>query len=272
MQSEEKIQDPEPPTSNLAEPVTEESWMSTFLRRITFGALGAAIKTSTASQHPGVLTRVIPSEKDSAHRKAALAEHHLLSSTLPFFRSEFLEHERKIIADKAAICAARQSLLDRFNKSTSGQGNHEDVDEVLVRADEVAIPPQPQTAASNASGTVDSIYKAAACTKLIDTGDGTYLNTFIMDSEGEISSLAQPAKQNLVIAHGFGAGIGFWYKNYSAWSSIPGLRVFSIDWLGMGRSSRLELPPKAGSLGSDEDIDAVHSLHFSSHHILFITG
>ncbi|OMJ13280.1 putative cardiolipin-specific deacylase, mitochondrial [Smittium culicis] len=42
----------------------------------------------------------------------------------------------------------------------------------------------------------------------------------------------------LVITHGFGNGLGFYFKNYEELSKTPGLELYSIDWLGMGLSSR----------------------------------
>ncbi|KAJ1920440.1 hypothetical protein H4219_001277 [Mycoemilia scoparia] len=48
---------------------------------------------------------------------------------------------------------------------------------------------------------------------------------------------------NLVIAHGFGCGVGNFYRNYNSLSKADGWRIFSIDWLGMGRSSRPHFYP-----------------------------
>ncbi|CAG8439772.1 530_t:CDS:2 [Funneliformis mosseae] len=47
-----------------------------------------------------------------------------------------------------------------------------------------------------------------------------------------------PSIKNLVMCHGFGGGLGFFYRNYHGISQVPGWRTYSIDWLGMGRSSR----------------------------------
>ncbi|KAI8064803.1 Alpha/Beta hydrolase protein [Gilbertella persicaria] len=44
--------------------------------------------------------------------------------------------------------------------------------------------------------------------------------------------------RNLVICHGYGAGLGFFYRNYQNLSQETGWRLFSLDWLGMGNSSR----------------------------------
>lgn len=46
------------------------------------------------------------------------------------------------------------------------------------------------------------------------------------------------SNRNLVICHGYGAGLGFFYRNYQQLSQVPDWRLFSIDWLGMGNSSR----------------------------------
>jgi len=44
--------------------------------------------------------------------------------------------------------------------------------------------------------------------------------------------------QNLVMLHGYGAGLGFFFKNFEGLSRLPGWRVYALDLLGMGRSSR----------------------------------
>lgn len=55
------------------------------------------------------------------------------------------------------------------------------------------------------------------------------------------------SKKNLVIAHGFGAGLGFFYRNYPQLSRLPNYNVFAIDWLGMGNSSRPSFPRKSSN-------------------------
>ena len=51
------------------------------------------------------------------------------------------------------------------------------------------------------------------------------------------SNSANKNKSTLVLSHGFGSGLGFYYPNYDALSKIYD-RVISFDWLGMGASSR----------------------------------
>lgn len=49
---------------------------------------------------------------------------------------------------------------------------------------------------------------------------------------------SEPAENNLVILHGYGAGLGFFYKNFEPLSRAPGWQLYALDMLGMGRSSR----------------------------------
>ncbi|CAO3646773.1 unnamed protein product [Mucor hiemalis] len=50
--------------------------------------------------------------------------------------------------------------------------------------------------------------------------------------------MKDPSARNLVMCHGYGAGLGFFFRNFHNLSQQPGWRIFSIDWLGMGNSSR----------------------------------
>ncbi|KXN70141.1 alpha/beta-hydrolase [Conidiobolus coronatus NRRL 28638] len=65
----------------------------------------------------------------------------------------------------------------------------------------------------------------------------------------------QEGAKTLVMTHGFGVGLGIFYKNYDAISEVEGYKTYSIDWLGMGRSSRppFALRPKCGQ-SQDEHI------------------
>ncbi|KAJ1934403.1 hypothetical protein FBU59_005709 [Linderina macrospora] len=63
---------------------------------------------------------------------------------------------------------------------------------------------------------------------------GNYVHTLAIKQE--------KAKHNLVMTHGYFTGIGYYYRNYQGLSAADGWNVYSIDWLGMGRSSR----PKFG--------------------------
>ena len=64
------------------------------------------------------------------------------------------------------------------------------------------------------------------------SGKDRELNEFAVERVGEA------VEQNLVMIHGYGAGLGFFYKNFEPLSRAVGWRVFALDLLGMGRSSR----------------------------------
>ena len=63
-------------------------------------------------------------------------------------------------------------------------------------------------------------------------GKNRALNEFSVERVGE------EAEQNLVMLHGYGAGLGFFYKNFEGLSRVNGWKIYALDLLGMGRSSR----------------------------------
>ena len=70
-------------------------------------------------------------------------------------------------------------------------------------------------------------------------GKNRALNEFSVERVGET------AENNLVILHGYGAGLGFFYKNFEGLSRRPGWQLYALDLLGMGRSSRPPFKIKA---------------------------
>lgn len=64
------------------------------------------------------------------------------------------------------------------------------------------------------------------------------------------SQAADSSEEKVVLLHGYGAGTGFFFQNIAALAARPNSRLFAIDWLGMGRSSR---PPYSVPL------EAMHS-------------
>ncbi|KAL8904576.1 MAG: hypothetical protein Q9207_003166 [Kuettlingeria erythrocarpa] len=64
------------------------------------------------------------------------------------------------------------------------------------------------------------------------TGKNRALNEF------SVERLDEAQDHNLVMLHGYGAGLGFFYKNFEGLSRVPGWKVYALDLLGMGRSSR----------------------------------
>ena len=64
------------------------------------------------------------------------------------------------------------------------------------------------------------------------SGKHRALNEFSVERVGEESH------NSLVMVHGYGAGLGFFYKNFEMLSRVPGWKIFALDLLGMGRSTR----------------------------------
>ncbi|KAI8335520.1 Alpha/Beta hydrolase protein [Chlamydoabsidia padenii] len=64
-----------------------------------------------------------------------------------------------------------------------------------------------------------------------------YTTTWTEDDQKAVAARGNNSN-NLVICHGYGAGLGFFYKNFFALGQVPGWNLYAIDWLGMGRSSR----------------------------------
>lgn len=82
-------------------------------------------------------------------------------------------------------------------------------------------------------------------------------------NEFSVERLDEVTDQNLVMLHGYGAGLGFFYKNFEGLSRVKGWKVYALDLLGMGRSSRptfrLHAKDRQGSITEAENwfIDAL---------------
>jgi cardiolipin-specific phospholipase len=57
-------------------------------------------------------------------------------------------------------------------------------------------------------------------------------------NEFSVERVGEKVENDLVMLHGYGAGLGFFYQNYEPLSRLPGWRIYALDLLGMGRSSR----------------------------------
>lgn len=64
------------------------------------------------------------------------------------------------------------------------------------------------------------------------SGKNRVLNEFSVERVGE------ETEETLVMLHGYGAGLGFYYKNFEPLTRTPGLKLYALDMLGMGNSSR----------------------------------
>jgi pimeloyl-ACP methyl ester carboxylesterase len=68
--------------------------------------------------------------------------------------------------------------------------------------------------------------------KPIDIGEGNHINTVEVNGADQA-----PEKVPIVLCHGYGLALGAWTYNY-AHLARGFNRIFAIDWLGCGRSSR----------------------------------
>ncbi|KAI0022339.1 alpha/beta-hydrolase [Xylariomycetidae sp. FL0641] len=64
------------------------------------------------------------------------------------------------------------------------------------------------------------------------SGKNRGLNEFSVERVGEA------VDDTLVMLHGYGAGLGFYYKNFESLSRAKGWKLYALDWLGMGNSRR----------------------------------
>ncbi|KAJ2860542.1 hypothetical protein GGH94_005447 [Coemansia aciculifera] len=88
---------------------------------------------------------------------------------------------------------------------------------------------------------------------------GNYIHTLVIRNGGKtVEAEAQP-RHNLVMTHGYFTGVGFFYRNYYDLSKVEGWDIYSIDWLGMGRSSR---PTYKGCRAEGEDKRVSHAEEF----------
>jgi len=57
-------------------------------------------------------------------------------------------------------------------------------------------------------------------------------------NEYSVERVGEKADETLVMLHGYGAGLGLFYRNFEPLSRVKGWRLFALDMLGMGNSSR----------------------------------
>lgn len=57
-------------------------------------------------------------------------------------------------------------------------------------------------------------------------------------NELSIERVGEQVDDTLVMVHGYGAGLGFFYKNFEPLSRAQGWKLYALDMLGMGNSTR----------------------------------
>ncbi|OLN97564.1 putative cardiolipin-specific deacylase, mitochondrial [Colletotrichum chlorophyti] len=99
--------------------------------------------------------------------------------------------------------------------------------------------------ASLDSGRQDPFGKRVWRSQMVElSGKNRAMNEYSVERVGE------EVDNTLVILHGYGAGLGFFYKNFEPLSRSKGWRLYALDMLGMGNSTR---PPfKVNAKGRKE--------------------
>lgn len=97
-------------------------------------------------------------------------------------------------------------------------------------------------------------------TKIIDTIIDDKQNT-IHEFYIENKKAVPGDERHIVIVHGYGAALGFFYKNFDSLSQIPGVKIHALDLLGYGLSSRPKFPKPSNSLETQADI--INDVHES---------
>ncbi|KAL1305335.1 hypothetical protein AAFC00_002233 [Neodothiora populina] len=93
--------------------------------------------------------------------------------------------------------------------------------------------PDREAAAVTTSGVSDPYGPRQWHSNLVQLqGKDRFLNEFSVERLGE------QVDNNLVMLHGYGAGLGFFYRNFESLSRMAGWKLYALDMLGMGRSSR----------------------------------
>jgi len=92
-----------------------------------------------------------------------------------------------------------------------------------------------------------------------------YINTVAMKSTNPDTSDTAPPPA--VLLHGYGAGLGFYFRNFptlAQWAESRRSSVYALDWLGMGRSARVPFTVKAKRSNVQERVAEAESFFIDS--------
>jgi hypothetical protein len=79
-------------------------------------------------------------------------------------------------------------------------------------------------------------YKTFIKRELVDIGDGQVLNTLTINNpRHEMENEDGSPRETLVLTHGYGSGLGFWFNNLNFFAELP-YKVMAIDWLVLSLS------------------------------------
>lgn len=123
-------------------------------------------------------------------------------------------------------------------------------DRIHVQSRLVHLPPRPSKAEVEAEREDASVSVSVSVSM---QPPQRYINTLIIDQQDVQGSASE--RQNVVLCHGFGAGLGFFYRNLAPLSrQVPNSRIFAVDLLGMGRSGRPPFPKFQANVTTDASL------------------
>ncbi|KAJ1925956.1 hypothetical protein IWQ60_004217 [Tieghemiomyces parasiticus] len=127
--------------------------------------------------------------------------------------------------DESTVVAANPQR--HMSTVTMGLGSGDDITLLGAATSSQQCPPVSPSDWAARVGPVDIGQRQFLRTVALERGDDSYATT----ADGQEAA-------PLVLAHGFGTGLGIFYRNYEPLAVRSGRRVYGIDWLGMGLSTR----------------------------------
>lgn len=92
--------------------------------------------------------------------------------------------------------------------------------------------------------------------QLIDVpvGSGNHIHELYIENDSSLAA-DDPRAKHIVIVHGFGASLGFFFRNFEGMSKIPGAKLHFLDLLGFGLSSRPKFPKFNPKVSKSKDLE-----------------
>lgn len=98
--------------------------------------------------------------------------------------------------------------------------------------------------------TVRDIAISGVPKSVVNTNKPLHIHEFAIES----ADYSPDSGNTLVMMHGYGAGLGFFYKNFDGLSEgLPGWNIYALDWLGYGLSARPKFTIKTSDLSKTAD-------------------
>ncbi|KAJ3074114.1 hypothetical protein HDU98_012052 [Podochytrium sp. JEL0797] len=88
------------------------------------------------------------------------------------------------------------------------------------------------------------------------------INTLVLNGPNDADQVIDPTRKTIVLTHGFGSGLGFFYTNYDHLSSLVDVskkpvQIVAIDWLGSAGSSRPRFTKRSNCTNKPDNNDAL---------------